>query len=191
MPLQKTDRQTILAACWRTFHHRGYKAASVQELATAAGLGKAGLLHHFGSKEGLMRGVIEYATEYYTERILLPLNEPTTGSPRERFRTFMERHLKLSRINSAGCFFANTTLETGVAGTFGPELLAYHRLWTEATLRFIGENLPNTPSPPELCEALFTNYQGSILLYKLYRDEAYLERMVTRNLDLLFPSYDA
>ena len=191
MPLQKTDRQTILADCWRTFHARGYRAASIQELARSAGLGKAGLLHHFGSKEELMRAVLDFATTYYTERILAPLNDPSTGAPRARFRTFMERHLKLSRISGAGCFFANTTLETGVEGTFGPELLNYHKLWTAATLRFIAENLPHVTRPEELCELLFTGYQGSVLLYKLHRDEAYLERMVERNLNFLFPSHDA
>jgi pimeloyl-ACP methyl ester carboxylesterase len=44
-------------------------------LADAAGLGKAGILHHFGSKAGVMEAVIEFAIDWYRRKTLSIVKE--------------------------------------------------------------------------------------------------------------------
>jgi AcrR family transcriptional regulator len=65
-PAQKSDRRkalkkrvAILDAAEAAFVRRGYHGTSLRDISTAAGVPLALLSYHFGSKEGLFRGVIE------------------------------------------------------------------------------------------------------------------------------------
>ncbi|RSX58722.1 TetR/AcrR family transcriptional regulator [Bifidobacterium samirii] len=56
------SRDAILDAAVASFGRLGYHGTSIQRIATDVGLTKAGVLHHVGSKEGLLRLVL---TEMY------------------------------------------------------------------------------------------------------------------------------
>ena len=166
--------------CWAVIHERGYYDTSLQELAKAAGLGKAGLLHHFGSKRGLMEAVITYAVGWYQRKVLSIVEGE--GSVEERLAAFLAKHFRFCQMNgNAGCFFANTILETGISGEFAAELIRFHTLWRAAMEGLLGERFP----PGEAAERaarLFTEYQGSVVLFKLYQDPQHLERFGQRAL---------
>ncbi|MEU6987929.1 ScbR family autoregulator-binding transcription factor [Streptomyces sp. NPDC046324] len=51
-------RKTILSAAARVFEGRGYQAATISEILTAAGVTKGALYFHFPSKEHLAQGVL-------------------------------------------------------------------------------------------------------------------------------------
>ncbi|MFD6994261.1 ScbR family autoregulator-binding transcription factor [Streptomyces sp. NPDC059943] len=51
-------RQTILTAAAKVFEERGYRAATISEILTTAGVTKGALYFHFPSKEDLAEGVI-------------------------------------------------------------------------------------------------------------------------------------
>ncbi len=57
---QEVRRRKVCAAALRVFSTRGYRAASMQDIAAEAGMGKASLYHYIGSKE-------EVLTELYEE----------------------------------------------------------------------------------------------------------------------------
>ncbi|MTB51654.1 TetR family transcriptional regulator [Lewinella sp. W8] len=180
MPKTKTSREEILRATWAEFHRTGYADTSLQQLANAAGLGKAGLLHHFGSKEGLMRAVIEFVDNWYGDNVLAMVDEP--GTVEERLERFLRRHLHFCQLNDGGgCFFANMILETGVTGQFAPTLQNFHAGWEAAMIRLLSERFP-AEEARERTYRLFADYQGSVVLFKLYRDPVHLERLVTRSI---------
>lgn len=52
-------REEILEAALAVVAERGYRKASVKEIADASGLSPAGLLHYFGSKEELFVAILE------------------------------------------------------------------------------------------------------------------------------------
>ncbi|MGF3057152.1 TetR/AcrR family transcriptional regulator [Microbacterium sp. YY-01] len=52
-------RQEILQAALRLIAENGYRHASVRDIAEAAGLSPAGLMHHFGTKEELFVAILE------------------------------------------------------------------------------------------------------------------------------------
>jgi AcrR family transcriptional regulator len=56
-----TGKANIRNAALRLFAERGHDAVTVREIATAAGVSPALVLHHFGSKEGLRAAVDAYA----------------------------------------------------------------------------------------------------------------------------------
>ncbi len=53
------NREKILECAARLFSERGYDAVGVQEIADGAGIKKPTLYHYFGSKEGLLRTLLE------------------------------------------------------------------------------------------------------------------------------------
>jgi len=58
-----TARATIRNAALRLFAHRGHDTVTVREIAAAAGVSPALVLHHFGSKDGLRAAVDAHAAE--------------------------------------------------------------------------------------------------------------------------------
>ena len=53
-------RQDILDAAVKVFASKGFHAGTLSDVAELAGMTQAGVLHHFGSKENLLRAVIGY-----------------------------------------------------------------------------------------------------------------------------------
>ena len=184
MPKLKTTPEAILRSSWQLFHRHGYHDTSLKQLADAAGLGKAGILHHFGSKAGVMEAVIEFAIDWYRRKILSIVKEDQ--SLEDRLEAFVRAHFQLCQLNGGGgCFFANMILETGNEGRFAHGLRQFHHEWGEAMHGLLSERF----SPEEATERtyrLFTDYQGSVLLFKLYQDPVHLERFVQRSLKSLF-----
>jgi AcrR family transcriptional regulator len=61
-PQAKTTerREAVLKAAMNVFGARGYNKGALVEIAEQAGMTHAGVLHHFGSKEGLLIEVLKY-----------------------------------------------------------------------------------------------------------------------------------
>lgn len=60
-----TGKANIRNAALRLFAERGHDAVTVREIAAAAGVSPALVLHHFGSKEGLRAAVDSYAGQAF------------------------------------------------------------------------------------------------------------------------------
>ncbi len=61
-PQAKTTerREAVLKAAMNVFGARGYNKGALVEIAEQAGMTHAGVLHHFGSKEGLLVAMLKY-----------------------------------------------------------------------------------------------------------------------------------
>ncbi len=177
MPEQKKTSKEVLQSAWRTFHRGGYHGTSVQQLADEAGLSKAGLLHHFSSKRGVMEAVIDYALSWWERHVLRTL---TGEKPFEdRLRSVLEHHIQLVRVDRRGCFFANVILETSQQQLFTERLSRFHRMWIDHLAVFLSERFP-TGRAEVMADRLFAEYEGTVLIYKLYGDDAVLDRFVDR-----------
>ena len=53
-------RQDILDAAMQVFAAKGFRGGTLNDVAELVGMTHAGVLHHFGSKDNLLRAVIEY-----------------------------------------------------------------------------------------------------------------------------------
>lgn len=56
-------RQDVVDAALRIVAERGFDAATLQLIADEVGRSKPGLLHHFGSREGLMLAIVQHRDE--------------------------------------------------------------------------------------------------------------------------------
>lgn len=54
-------RDRVLASAWIEFGDKGFYGARMDEIAKSAGASKQALYHHFASKDGLFRAVVEQA----------------------------------------------------------------------------------------------------------------------------------
>lgn len=72
-------RRAILDAALNAFAETGYYGASIAEIAAAAGISQAGMLHHFPSKPALLVAVLRHRDIYYSERAILSRNPPLRG----------------------------------------------------------------------------------------------------------------
>jgi len=88
-------RERILEAALSVFARKGYSAASVREIVSAAGVTKPVLYYYFGSKEGLFQAILEEAQERHKAAIDLILE--TDGPAIGRFTRFfqvLQAHVK-------------------------------------------------------------------------------------------------
>jgi len=81
----------ILEIAARTICEKGYDGASIQDIADACGLTKAGLYHHIRSKEHLLVEIMHYGMDLFEERVLSQV-EPIED-PLQRLRTTMAKHI--------------------------------------------------------------------------------------------------
>jgi AcrR family transcriptional regulator len=92
------------AAMYRTvaqlFRDRGFDATSVSDIARALGLTKAGLYHHFESKETLLFEIMMFGLDKVRDEVIVPVRG--IRDPEERLRQLILRHGRIiTRGNGA------------------------------------------------------------------------------------------
>jgi TetR/AcrR family transcriptional regulator len=75
-----TTRSRILDAALASIAQRGYEGTSLDALAASVGFTKQTLLHHFGSKDGLLRAVVERSAAELQQAIGSGLIRESLGS---------------------------------------------------------------------------------------------------------------
>lgn len=92
--IQTRKRATILNAALDVFSTQGFRGATVDEIATAAGLSKPNLLYYFPSKEAIHNALLEQLLDTWLD----PLRElDPDGQPLEELLAYVRRKLEMSR----------------------------------------------------------------------------------------------
>ena len=86
-------RNRVFEVAAEVFHRKGYDNTSMSDVATAAGLTKAGLYHHMTSKESLLYTVLDAGLDLTESYVMKPLQE--IADPVERLKTMIDLHLRL------------------------------------------------------------------------------------------------
>lgn len=89
----------ILEQAARIICQQGFEATSMQEIADACGLTKAGLYHHIKTKDALLLAIMSYGMDLFEELVL----DRVTGiaDPLERLRATMARNVELVTQDSS------------------------------------------------------------------------------------------
>lgn len=83
----------ILERAARLIFQSGYEATSMQEIAEACGLTKAGLYHHIKTKEALLLAIMHYGMDLFDDQVLAKVTD--IPDPVERLRACMARNIAL------------------------------------------------------------------------------------------------
>ncbi|MDC0711488.1 TetR/AcrR family transcriptional regulator [Stigmatella sp. ncwal1] len=83
----------ILETAARLICERSYEGTSMQEIAAACRMTKAGLYHHIQNKEQLLFAIMNYGMDLFEEQVLAKVRDIT--DPVERLRSCMRRNIEL------------------------------------------------------------------------------------------------
>ena len=109
--IQSRNRETILDAALEVFSAHGYRGATLDRIAQAAGLSKPNLLYYFPSKEAIHLTLISALLD----RWLAPLRAlDPEGEPLDEILRYVRRKLEMSReMPRESRLFANEILQGG------------------------------------------------------------------------------
>jgi AcrR family transcriptional regulator len=89
----KQKLREICRIAARIFYEKGYDGASMQDIAQAVKLTKAGLYHHVGSKDRLLFEIMNYGMDILDETVLARVRD--IADPREKLRQTIIGHIDL------------------------------------------------------------------------------------------------
>jgi AcrR family transcriptional regulator len=89
MVTARDTRTQIIDAAECLFGSKGYDSVSINQICEESGFPVGSVYHHFGSKVGVLRAVLERGTtEFFAN---LPPVDDSAGSPEERLAVYYER----------------------------------------------------------------------------------------------------
>lgn len=92
--IQQKNRATILDAALDVFSAQGFRGATVDQIANAAGLSKPNLLYYFPSKEAMHAALLTNLMDTW----LNPLRDlDPNGDPMQEIMAYVHRKLQMSR----------------------------------------------------------------------------------------------
>lgn len=103
---KKTNRQAeVTQAAIEIFWQKGYRAASIQDVAEKVGVLKGSLYYYIESKEDLLWRIIEDVHEEWSE--ILQKAGALEAGPIERIHAFIKLHVEwyLTNVKEVGVFF--------------------------------------------------------------------------------------
>lgn len=89
----KQKLREICRTAARVFYEKGYDGASMQDIAEAVHLTKAGLYHHVGSKDRLLFEIMNYGMDILDESVLEKVK--SIEDPKEKLRQTIIGHIDL------------------------------------------------------------------------------------------------
>lgn len=179
MPAVKTSPEEIIRTSIHVFRRNGYYRTSMSDLAKATGLTKGAFYHHFTNKEEVMKMSLMATSKWFEKNIFSIAYDPNVPH-KKRLVLMGERLLDAFSLNSGGCFFANTILETShVEDTFLEELNAFferfeHALEQIFKSKYQGKTLKN------MIQQVIAEIEGSLILMQLKKDTNLLRNTLNR-----------
>ena len=83
----------ILVQAARLIHEKGYEGTSMQDIADACEMTKAGLYHHIAAKEALLLAIMHYGMDLFEERVIAHVEH--IADPLERLKATLARNVEL------------------------------------------------------------------------------------------------
>ena len=160
--MRSETAQRILEAADELFGERGYDGASARDIARRAGVKKALVFYHFGSKEALFVAVLERFYEAHAEA--LAGADGARGGQAERLHALVDAYLDFIEDNRR----YPRLVQREVAGGAAPlervqeSLGALHALLE----RSLGDLVP--PDGPLAARQLFVTFSGAVINYFTY-----------------------
>jgi AcrR family transcriptional regulator len=122
-------REAILRAALELVREHGAHALTLDAVARHAGVSKGGLIHHFNTKEALVRGVIDASTAALHRQIESAYHASPDRSPGSFTRVYVETTLRHASEGYLLPLFELVARDPGMAGT-----LADHNAWCHKRL---------------------------------------------------------
>ena len=180
----KIPRDELLQRCANTFKRLGYHGTTMDALSVACGLTKASFYHHYPNKESLLRDVLGWTHERLKQS-LFSIAFDENLAPQERLTSMGRKAKKLFQDDSIGCLMGVVAVDA----TYGKvELMEPIRLflddWTAAFAKLYSAGYSQEEAQ-RLARQLVADFEGAILLARIYGDPSYIDAVTERGLHQL------
>jgi TetR/AcrR family transcriptional repressor of nem operon len=178
--LKKSEKkEKVMSAAETLFHHRGYTATSLADIAGEAGIPLGNVYYYFRTKEDLAKAVIDERNKYVRAR---HASFEKDASPVARIAEFLERIYEAADDRTAhGCPVGSMNQE---ANKLGGKLAQDAASTVKIMLAWVGEQFKALGLKPkqaaEEAVALLSAVQGSILLAQTLQDASLIRREMRR-----------
>lgn len=177
----------ILEQAARVICQQGFEATSMQEIAIACGLTKAGLYHHVKTKDALLLAIMNYGMDLFEELVLARVEG--IANPLERLRATMARNVELVTQDSSKEVTIILHEHQTLTGAAQRELNARKKRYVrflEASFREASEQKLIRPMDPTL--ATFSFLGVVLWTYKWYRPDGRIsaQQIADGIIDLFF-----
>lgn len=129
----------------RIFHEKGYHATSINEIAEAVHLTKAGLYYYIKGKQDLLFAIMSFAMDRLEEQVVARAREEE--DPEARLRSVIRNHARLITEDSSALTILVNELE-GLTPEHRGEIVARQRAYIE----FIRDTLLALRKLGRLCD---------------------------------------
>jgi len=182
----RSTREAILKAASRLIHVHGYNHTSLDDVLRESGVGKGNLYYYFKSKEDLGYAILDQIIGSFLERMLEPCFADPEGQALAQIRCFLDRLLEAQRAGNCvgGCPLGNLAAElSDVHEGFRARLDSVFGAWRERLTEVLRTaqsrgTVDGTCRPEAVADFLVASLEGAILLTKLTKDIAVMERCV-------------
>ena len=106
---EQDRRAEIYRSAARIFHRKGYHATSINDIAAAVGLTKAGLYYYIKGKQDLLFAIMGFAMDQLDEQVIEPARR--VQDPQARLETIVARHARLITQDSSALTILVNELE--------------------------------------------------------------------------------
>lgn len=179
--------RAILETAARLICERGYEGSSMQEIAAACRMTKAGLYHHVQSKEQLLLDIMKYGMDVFEEQVLSKVEG--MEDPVERLRQCMRLNIELVTRG----WSKEVTIILHEHATLHGEARAYIDGRKKRYVRFLEESFAEAVRTGRIRPVLPTvaafSFLGMVLwIYKWFQPDGRLsvEQISDGMVDLLF-----
>ncbi|HXT01203.1 MAG TPA: TetR/AcrR family transcriptional regulator [Elusimicrobiota bacterium] len=176
-------RERILQEAEHVIHLKGYNSACLEEIAKAAGMTKANVSHHFGSKAQLGLAVLDFKIAEFRKRLVVPLCAQAEPEKAVQ-RIFDEGAEFFHGIGcKAGCFMGNIALEMSDCDeAFRDRVGRFFAEWAAGMAECLERCKKGGYFGPSLdskaaAEAIVAMYEGAIMLTRSQRDAQIFKRV--------------
>lgn len=182
----RSTREAIIAGASRLMQVNGYQGTSLDDLLRESGVGKGNFYYYFKSKEELGYAILDDIIGSFLQRTLEPCFADPEGCPLAQIRCFLDRIIEIQRRSNCvgGCPLGNLAAElSDVNERFRTRLAEVFSAWQKRLTQALGEaqsrgDVDAGSDPAGVAEFLVASLEGAILMTKVTKDIAVLERCV-------------
>lgn len=175
MAIQKTSREEILKQSAKLFKTKGYYNTPMSDIATACGLLKGSIYHHFKSKDDIGIESLKFIHKYFKDEIF-SIAYKNDLKALAKIKLIVKKTDDYFLHSKGGCLLGNLALEVSWTDSkFKDEIKDYFTNWEKALYIIFKEKF-NDNKAYELSKEFVESIQGSIMMMNLYNDqERYLK----------------
>ncbi|NNM60247.1 MAG: helix-turn-helix transcriptional regulator [Legionellales bacterium] len=176
---KKIDKIDFIMRAAELINIRGYHFSSIDDIAKTCGLSKASVYNYIDSKQQLAVLILTYFHELVHEGIFKPV--VTSGLPAEQ--KLVQLSQKLGAFYAArpgGCLMGNMALELiDNQPQCVQSVKRFFDEWINTLTRILAERL-NFETAQRIAEDMTAQFQGALMLGRVYKNDKILERVLER-----------